>query len=881
VINRRQLKHARSGVRKFIFAPSLLFVFAIAATPQPANAQQKEDAQSLRPLTPADLPKLESLGDGFGNVGVLSPDGKFFAYTIQRPKLGNFHQEPFLGGGERADIYVVPTAGGKPRNLTDGQHDGTGAWAPVWSPDSKRIAFASTRGPGQRNVHLWVCELDTGHTRQLTDGGIDLIGAHSFVWLSDHQIVAVALPEGRQPLSMTVEMQAGQTAIKQWEKSWKGDQATVTVLESGVKSEAAKHPQDDLILVDVRGEKTVPRTLLQAPGFSDLQASPSGKNIAVLQETEFASPTKGRLAWVGLGRYSVKIIDSEGHIAEPGWGKAKFILQNSLRWSSDGTELALAEDPSAAGEGGSAIFVCHMASGKCEQVGQGLQTAMSSGRSQDANPAPFAWSAHNALFLYAKKADGKRSDWWQVSPNPEPKNITEKFKDEQVPGSMIPEASGDSFVAVADGHVWRIAAAGGAPQDLTPQFTAKSESDSSKEKSSGSQEKISFIVWPAENTPDASGPSEIIFATAKNQTTSLFRLSLNNGEVKPIAKPADFATLSARSAKTGAQIFSGTSRTGDSLWLSEKDNPEKFTEVVHLNAFLQTVAQGSMKLIDYQSLDGKPLKAWLMFPTNYHEGVKFPMVTWVYAGSMMSEAKEPFLSRLDDPIALNMQIFASHGYGALFPSMPLSPEGVTSDPLLDLSNGVLPAVDKVVAMGLADSDRVGLMGQSFGGFSTYGLITQTHRFKAAAALAGLSDLFSLYGQFDARLRYTEFPHEDVFMMWLFENGQARVGSPPWEDLGRYLRNSPIFYVERVETPLLIIQGDMDYVAMQQGEEFFNALYRQGKRAEFVRYWGEGHVLESPANIADMWEKLFAWFDQFMQAPPDKPDSSANKTNSSD
>lgn len=171
------------------------------------------------------------------------------------------------------------------------------------------------------------------------------------------------------------------------------------------------------------------------------------------------------------------------------------------------------------------------------------------------------------------------------------------------------------------------------------------------------------------------------------------------------------------------------------------------------------------------------------------------MITWVYAGSMMSESKKPFLSHLDDPIALNMQLFAMHGYAVLFPSMPLSEEGVTSDPMLDLTNGVLPAVDKVVEMGIADSDRVGLMGQSYGGFSTYGLITETHRFRAAAALAGLSDLSSLYGQFDARFRYTQYPQQEMFMMWLFENGQARMGRAPWDDLGRYLRNSPIFYVE--------------------------------------------------------------------------------------
>lgn len=89
-----------------------------------------------------------------------------------------------------------------------------------------------------------------------------------------------------------------------------------------------------------------------------------------------------------------------------------------------------------------------------------------------------------------------------------------------------------------------------------------------------------------------------------------------------------------------------------------------------------------------------------------------------------------------------------------------------------------------------------------------------------------------------------------------------MGGAPWEDATRYLRNSPIFYVDRVETPLMIMQGDMDYVAMQQGEEFFMSLYRQGKRADFVRYWGEGHVLQSPANIVDFWQRIFAWFEEF-------------------
>ncbi len=148
----------------------------------------------------------------------------------------------------------------------------------------------------------------------------------------------------------------------------------------------------------------------------------------------------------------------------------------------------------------------------------------------------------------------------------------------------------------------------------------------------------------------------------------------------------------------------------------------------------------------------------------------------------------------------------------------------------------------------------------------YGLITQTRRFRAAVALEGLADLVSLYGQFDARLRYDHYPHEHIFQASLMETGQTRMGNPPWKDTARYIRNSPLFYADRVETPLLIIQGDMDYVALQQGEEFFAALYRQSKRARFVRYWGEGHVLQSPANIQRMWQQILEWFNEYLAAP---------------
>jgi dipeptidyl aminopeptidase/acylaminoacyl peptidase len=95
---------------------------------------------------------------------------------------------------------------------------------------------------------------------------------------------------------------------------------------------------------------------------------------------------------------------------------------------------------------------------------------------------------------------------------------------------------------------------------------------------------------------------------------------------------------------------------------------------------------------------------------------------------------------------------------------------------------------------------------------------------------------------------------------ILEGGQVRLGGPPWHDYWRYLRNSPILYVDRVNTPLMMIHGDLDFIALSQAEEFFTALYRQGKPARLVRYWGEDHIISSPANVADSWDRILQWFD---------------------
>jgi dipeptidyl aminopeptidase/acylaminoacyl peptidase len=190
--------------------------------------------------------------------------------------------------------------------------------------------------------------------------------------------------------------------------------------------------------------------------------------------------------------------------------------------------------------------------------------------------------------------------------------------------------------------------------------------------------------------------------------------------------------------------------------------------------------------------------------------------------------------------------------------MPLSKgRTASSDPYLELTDGILPLIDKLAELGYADPDRIGLMGHSFGGYSTCGLIEQTDRFRAAVEISGVTDLVSEQYSFLPGYRYQGYATDSV--------GYVVGFAPPWIDPQRYIRNSPIFHADKAAAPLLLIHGDQDgIIPMQQAEEFYYALWQAGKRARFVRYFGEEHSVQGKANVLDEWKEILGWFDHFLK-----------------
>ncbi len=260
-----------------------------------------------------------------------------------------------------------------------------------------------------------------------------------------------------------------------------------------------------------------------------------------------------------------------------------------------------------------------------------------------------------------------------------------------------------------------------------------------------------------------------------------------------------------------------------------------------LNPWLADRALSHTELVSYRDADGKELRGVLHYPANYEKGKAYPLVTEVYE------------NYFDNGFNGALNVLTSAGYAVLHPSVNL----VTGRPGEAWAKGALAAVNKVVEMGVADPDRLGIQGTSYGGYATVLLITQTDRFKAAINNSGKVNMVSFYSQ-SPRLgvRNTHAP----------EKSQDRIGGTLWEYPERYLAHSAILQADRITTPLLCITGDLDpNVEALQSQEIYYALRRLGKTCVWLRYSDGAHGgPNTPAERADMYRRMIAWYDKYLK-----------------
>src|ERR1039458_9927194 len=277
-------------------------------------------------------------------------------------------------------------------------------------------------------------------------------------------------------------------------------------------------------------------------------------------------------------------------------------------------------------------------------------------------------------------------------------------------------------------------------------------------------------------------------------------------------------------------------------------------QVTNTNPFRSNYAWGHGELIDYKNSHGERLQGALYYPAGYEPGKKYPMV--VYMDEKLSDGLHRY-SAPSERDYYNAAAITSHGYFLLEPDIVFQPR----DPGVSVVDCVTAATKRVIDMGLVDPKKVGVVGHSWGGFDSVYLATHTNGiFAAAVAGAPITDLVSNYGNHHWSSGIAETDH--------IETGQQRMEVPLYEDLQAYIRNSAVFNVQNMTTPLLIEVGDSDgTVFFHQGVELYNIARRAKKNVVLLEYAGEDHGLRKKADQIDYERRIFAWFGHYLKDEP--------------
>jgi dipeptidyl aminopeptidase/acylaminoacyl peptidase len=278
----------------------------------------------------------------------------------------------------------------------------------------------------------------------------------------------------------------------------------------------------------------------------------------------------------------------------------------------------------------------------------------------------------------------------------------------------------------------------------------------------------------------------------------------------------------------------------DEIWAASENFSER-KQLTDLNSQLADLPLSKTELIEYLDIDGNTLYGILYYPVGYESGRKYPLVAEIY---------EQFF---DNGYNENMNLITAQGWFGFRPSVRFE-EGFPGEAWL---KAVPSAINKLVDRGIVDNDKIGVYGQSYGGYAVNLLITQTDRFAAAANVSGKVNMISFLGD-SPRITTRNYRAAEI--------GQDRIGATLWEQPQKYIEHSAIMFADRINTPLLMLSGEGDWnVPATNQREMYYALRRLGKEVVWVNYMSGGHGAgraSSAEDFVDHWERMFDWFREY-------------------
>ena len=363
---------------------------------------------------------------------------------------------------------------------------------------------------------------------------------------------------------------------------------------------------------------------------------------------------------------------------------------------------------------------------------------------------------------------------------------------------------------------------------------------------------IAEVVWARDGQSLFVTMNEGTFATgARMFEMPMVRVNLEDGNTQRLTNSAtvEYSMSLSRDGRTMAYREVQARSMGDIAVLDVASG--RGTRITTINPELKQLALGDLKPVSWKSFDGMEIWGLLLTPPGYDGTRRLPLLVYCHGGPIGGVTLGLFPQFMHVPGQIDpypTEAFASAGYAVLFP-MPRGGSGYGEAGHRMIINDwggpdyqdIMAGVDQLVAQGVADADRLGVMGASYGGFMTNWIVTQTSRFKAATASASIADLSDLY--------------------YLTDGGDLMVEyfKLPWENPEGYAAHSPLTHAKNVTTPLLIQHGDRDpRVPLATAQKFYRALSALGKIVEMDVYPRGGHVFYEPVQERRVMQRNFDW-----------------------
>ncbi|WP_322969457.1 alpha/beta hydrolase family protein [Faecalibacter sp. LW9] len=281
----------------------------------------------------------------------------------------------------------------------------------------------------------------------------------------------------------------------------------------------------------------------------------------------------------------------------------------------------------------------------------------------------------------------------------------------------------------------------------------------------------------------------------------------------------------------------------------KRNEEDKYSIIYKTNQHFEKNKWGTSLLLEYNSQLNTKNKAALFLPPNYDPNKKYPMVVRVYQ-HLAPQFNNFIPPSWANSVGFNVTNFTLNDYVVLMPNINYIP----TNPMVSIVDNVLAAVNETINRGIVDKNKIGIFGQSFGGYETNLIITQTDIFAAAISGASIFDIVNGY-----------FTLNDKMESWRYENHQFRLKLPYYKAKEIYHYNNPIYHADKINTPLLTYTGLADNtVSPNQTFAIYTALRKLKKKHIMLRYPSEGHSFTNFNNQKDLTIKVMQWFETFLK-----------------